>query len=57
MASDPEMTAGDIHEWIDAEVRGYPERATGNEIDHFIARLLGETARSQRGTLVDAMRQ
>ena len=50
------MTKQEILEWLDAEVQGYPERATGNECEDFIVRLADRVVQSDRNELVEAMR-
>jgi hypothetical protein len=51
------MTKPEILEWLEGEVQGYPERATGNECEDFIVRLVGRVVESDRNELVVAMRE
>jgi hypothetical protein len=51
------MTKQEILEWLEGEVQGYPERATGNECEDFIVRLVGRVVESDRNELVAAMRE
>ena len=50
------MTRQEILKWLEGEVQGYPERATGNECEDFIVRLAGRVVQSHRHELVEAMR-
>ena len=50
------MTKQEILKWLEGEVQGYPERATGNECEDFIVRLAGRVVQSDRHELVEAMR-
>jgi len=50
------MTKQEILEWLDGEVQGYPERATGNECEDHVVRLAGRVVESDRNALVEAMR-
>jgi hypothetical protein len=50
------MKKQEILEWLEGEVQGYPERATGNECEDHIVRLAGRVAESDRNALVEAMR-
>lgn len=49
------MTKKEILDWLEGEVQGYPERATGNECEDFIVRLAGRVVHSDRDELVAAM--
>jgi hypothetical protein len=51
------MTKQEIIEWLDGEVQGYPERATGNECGQFVTRLASRVIESDRIELVQAMRE
>lgn len=51
------MTKQEILEWLEGEVQGYPERATGNECEDFIVRLAARVVESDRNELVAAMRE
>ena len=51
------MTKREILEWLEGEVQDYPERATGNECEDFIVRLVGRIVESDRDELVAAMRE
>ena len=50
------MTKQEILNWLEGELQGYPERATGNECEDFIVRIAGRVAKSDRNELVEAMR-
>jgi hypothetical protein len=50
------MTKQEILEWLEGELLGYPERATGNEREDFIVRLAGRLVESDRSALTEAMR-
>jgi hypothetical protein len=50
------MTKDEIIEWLEGEVLGYPERATGNECEDFIVRLARRVVEADRNALVGAMR-
>jgi len=49
------MTKQEILDWLEGEVQGYPERATGNECEDFIVRLASRVVQSDRKELVAAM--
>jgi hypothetical protein len=51
------MTKQEIIEWLDGEVEGYPQRATGNECGQFVTRLAARVVESDRNELVAAMRE
>ena len=51
------MTKPEILEWLEGEVQGYPERATGNECEDHIVRLAARVVESDRNALVEAMRE
>lgn len=51
------MTKQEILEWLEDEVQGYPERATGNECEDHIVRLAGRIVESDRNALVEAVRE
>ena len=51
------MMKPEILEWLEDEVQGYPERATGNECENHIVRLAGRVVGSDRNELVEAMRE
>ena len=51
------MTKQKILAWLESEVQGYPERATGNECEDHVVRLAGRVAESDRSELVEAMRE
>jgi hypothetical protein len=51
------MTKQEILEWLEGEVQGYPDRATGNECGQFITRLASRVVESDRCALVEAMRE
>ena len=51
------MTKAEILKWLEGEVQGYPERATGNECEDFIVRLAGRVVQSDRREFVEAMRR
>jgi hypothetical protein len=51
------MTKQEILDWLDSEVEGYPQRATGNECEDFVVKLAGRIVSSDRSNLVEAMRQ
>lgn len=51
------MTKQEILEWLEGEVQGYPERATGNECEDHIVRLTGRIVESDRNALVEAIRE
>ncbi len=51
------MTKPEILEWLEGEVQGYPERATGNECEDHIVRLVGRVVESDRSELAEAMRE
>lgn len=51
------MTKQEIIEWLEGEVQGYPERATGNECEDFIVRLAGHVVESDRNELIAALRE
>lgn len=50
------MTKQEILEWLESEVQGYPERATGNECADYVVQLAGRIVESDRSELVEAMR-
>jgi len=51
------MTKQEIIEWLEGEIEGYPPRATGNECEEFITWLASRILESDRGALVEAMRE
>jgi hypothetical protein len=51
------MTKQEILEWLEGEVQGYPERATGNECEDFIVRIAGRVVESDRNELIAALRE
>jgi hypothetical protein len=51
------MKKQEILEWLESEVQGYPERATGNECADHVVRLAGRVVESDRRELVEAMRE
>jgi len=50
------MTKQEILKWLEGEVQGYPERATGNECEDFVVGTAGRVVQSDRQELVEAMR-
>ena len=51
------MTKREILEWLEGEVQGYPERATGNKCEDHIIRLAGRVVESDRSELAEAIRE
>ncbi len=51
------MKKQEIQDWLESEVEGYPQRATGNECEDFVVRIAGRLLPSDRGTLIEAMRE
>lgn len=51
------MTKEEILEWLDSEIQCYPERATGNECEDFIVRIVTPVVESDRNELIAAMRE
>lgn len=51
------MTKQEILEWLEGEIQGYPERATGNECGQFVTGLVARVVESDRDELVAAMRE
>ena len=50
------MTKDEILKWLEGEIHGYPERATGNECEDYIARVARRMVQTDRLQLVEAMR-
>lgn len=50
------MNEHDVLEWLEGEMRGCPERATGNEPEDLVVRLAGRIAKTNRNELAGAMR-
>ncbi len=51
------MTKTEILAWLEGEVQGYPERATGNECEDYVVRLAGRIVESDRAELAEAMHE